>query len=194
MKITLKKIIYLIALVSVSFSAKAQYSAVPDTGRITIGLDGGLPDGPLGTEYKFVVGASLQADIPYSDKLYFTGNIGYDNFSPNNSSFGSNSEAIQGVVLANMQVAPVKVGIKYFLIRTFYVQAEIGEYFLLNKSAVYALNGNSLVYAPQFGILFKLKNKRYIDAGFRLERFQSFYGDGGYINFTGLRVAYGLNW
>jgi hypothetical protein len=191
---TLKKIIYLIALIGFSFSAKAQYSAVPDTTRVSIGLNGGTMDGPIGQQYKFNIGASLQVDVPYSEKLYFTGNAGYTNFSPNNSTFGNNPEAIQGVVLANMQVAPVKVGIKYFLIRTFYVQGEVGETLLLNKSAIYGLNSTAFTYAPQMGILFKLQHKSYIDAGVRLERFQSYYGDGSYNTFLGLRVAYAVNW
>jgi hypothetical protein len=192
MKITLQKLVYLLAFVTFTLAAKAQDSAVPDTLRLSIGIDGSYPQSSFANSYTFGVGGSLQLDLPITTKLYATANAGYSVFSPNNN--GSNPEAIVGVNLSAMSVAPVKIGLKYFLIRTFYLQAEGGETLLLNKSAVYGLNGNGLTYAGQMGILFKLnKNRRYIDGGIRYERQQSFYGDGHYNTFLGFRVAYAFN-
>jgi len=192
MKITLKKIIYLIAFLSFAIGAKAQNSAVPDTTRVSVGLDGGVPNGTFNDSYAYNIGASAQIDVPITEKLYFTGNIGFNLFSPN-TNIGENPQAIQGVKVANMEILPAKVGLKYFLIRTFYLQAEGGESLLLNKSAVYGLNSTGLTYAGQMGILFKMPNRRYIDVGFRYEGVQSFYGDGHYNNFIAARVAYAFN-
>ncbi|WP_183575955.1 hypothetical protein HDF18_18860 [Mucilaginibacter sp. X5P1] len=193
MKITLKKIIYLIAFIGFTLGAKAQNVAIPDTTRISLGIDGGFPNGNLSNAYNFGVGASFQIDVPLTEKLYFTGNIGYMSFFPNNNNIGSNPEAILNVKVANMNMVPVKVGLKYFLIRGFYVQAEAGESLLLNKSSIYALNTNAFTYAPQMGIVFKLHHHNYIDGGVRYERTQSFYGDGAYNNMFAVRVAYSLN-
>jgi len=192
MKITLKKIIYLIAFIGFTFSAKAQNTAVPDTARLTLGLDLGKPSGNLGNSYKFDLGASLQYELPLTEKFYFTANVGFDSYFPNNNVV-NNPIGLENVAPANMDLIPLRVGIKYFLIRTFYVQGEVGESYLLNKSAVYGLDSFGLTYSPQIGLLFKLHNRKYIDAGFRYEWQQSFYGDGGYNHMLALRVAYGLN-
>jgi hypothetical protein len=191
MKITFRKFFYLLAFISFTLGAKAQNTAVPDTTRISVGLDGSHPEGNFAGSYTFGIGASVQVDIPWTEKLYVTGSVGYMDYSPNSS--GSSPEEIINVKLSNLELAPIKVGLKYFLIRTFYVQGEVGETLLLNKSAVYGLNSFGLTYAPQMGILFKLKHKNYIDGGVRFERAQSFYGDGGYNNFWGVRVAYAFN-
>jgi len=92
-----------------------------------------------------------------------------------------------------MNLVPVKVGLKYFLIRGFYIQAEAGESLLLNKSAIYAINNYAFTYGPQMGIVFKLHHHNYIDGGVRYERSQSLYGDGKYNNMFAVRVAYSFN-
>ena len=76
MKITLKKIIYLIAFIGFTLSAKAQNVAIPDTTRISIGLDAGFPNGNYSNSYNIGAGVSAQIDIPLTEKLYFTGNVG----------------------------------------------------------------------------------------------------------------------
>jgi hypothetical protein len=192
MKITLQKLIYLIAFISFTLTAKAQYSPVPDTLRYSIGLDGGAPNGSLGDSYKFLAGVSLQADFPMTERIYITANLGYNMLAANTNS-PSNPQAIVGLVQPNLSYVPLKIGFKYLLIRSFYVQVEGGESLLLNKSAVYGLNSTGLVYAGQMGIIFRLKQKSYIDAGIRYEGTQSYYGDGGYNTFFGARVAYAFN-
>jgi hypothetical protein len=191
----MKKLFYLIAFLGITLSAKAQYSAVPDTARISIGVDGDYPTAAFSNAYSGGVGASAQVDVPITEKLYATANGGFDVFFPNNANITTNPEAIVGYSLPSMHLVPVKIGLKYFLIRTFYIQAEAGETFLLNKSVIgiNALNSTGFTYAAQMGILFKLKKKSYLDVGFKLQRVQSFYGDGSYNNFLGLRIAYAFN-
>jgi hypothetical protein len=89
-----------------------------------------------------------------------------------------------------MNVAPFKIGLKYYLIRTFYVQAEAGETILLNEAAVYGDYNSAFTYSPQMGILFKLKHRQYIDAGIRWQRTQSFFYSTSGNSIWGVRVAY----
>jgi hypothetical protein len=191
MEITFKKVLILLAFISFTLGAKAQYSAVPDTLRLSVGLDAATTSGNFGTEYKFGAGVSAQLDLPLTEKFYFTANAGYTNFFASNSS--TNPLYIQGVKSANMSVAPVKLGIKYFLIRTFYIQGEAGESFLLNQTALYAHYSADFTYAGQMGILFRRKQKSYIDAGIRYQNTQSFYGDGKFDKIWAARVAYAFN-
>ena len=188
MNITFKKLLVFIAFISFSYAAKAQYSAVSDTARLAIGPDVSDPTGNFGSSYKLGVGVSLQLDVPLSEKFYVTGSVGYTEFPAVNS--GNNANYILNVKAAAMDVAPLKLGLKFYLIRTFYIQAEAGYTFLTNESAIYALDQSAFTYAPQLGILFKLKHRQYIDAGFRWQRTQSFFGDGTYNSFYGFRVAY----
>ena len=192
MKITLRKTLYLIAFLGFTLGAKAQNVAIPDTARLTLGVDAGKPGGSFGNYYKVSAGVSLQGDFPITEKLYVTGSLGYASFFPNND-LTVNDRAIVEVKIANMNMSYLKAGLKYFLIRGFYVQGEIGENLLLNKSAIYALNSNSITFDPQMGIVFKLPNHKYIDAGLRYSFDQSFYGDGNYNHYFALRIAYGLN-
>jgi hypothetical protein len=191
MEITFKKGLVLLAFICFTLGAKAQYSAVPDTSRLSIGIDGAATSGGFKDQYKGGLGASLQYDLPITDKFYFTANAGYLNLFANNGS--SNPNYIIGVKSSNMSVAPVKVGIKYFLIRTFYIQGEVGEGFLLNKNAVYALNSTALTYDGQMGILFRHTKRSYIEAGIKYQLLQSYFGDGNYGIMWGARVAYAFN-
>jgi hypothetical protein len=150
----------------------------------------------LNNGYLFGLGASAQIDIPLSLKWYFTGNIGINTFFAQKSNT-ANPYGIENVKVPNLDVLPVKIGLKYFLIRTFYLQGEVGESLLLNKSAVYAYNNYALTFAPQMGLLFKLGNKKYLDVGFRYEWFQDVYNSSSSLNaynrFYALRFAYGFN-
>ena len=191
MNITFKKLIVFIAFISFSYVAKAQYSAVSDTARIAIGPDVSFPSGSFNSSYKLGLGAAIQLDVPLNEKFYITASAGYTSFDAINSS--SNANYILNVKAANMNVAPLKIGLKYYLIRTFYIQGEAGEAMLLNKAAVYGNYGSAFTYAPQMGILFQLKHRNYIDAGVRWQRTQSFFADGGYNTIWGARVAYAFS-
>ena len=191
MEITFKKSLVLLAFVCFTLGAKAQYSAVPDTSRLSIGIDGAITSGGFKDQYKAGVGASIQYDLPLSEHLYVTANAGYLNLFANNGS--SNPNYIVGVKSANMGVAPVKLGLKLFIIRTFYIQGEAGEAFLLNKNSVYAINSTAFTYDGQMGILFRRTKKSYIEAGIKYQLLQSYFGDGNYGVMWGARVAYAFN-
>lgn len=196
MRSTFTKFLYLFIFLGLSYCAKAQESAVPDTTRYSVGVDATFPTANLNNGYLLGTGVSAQIDIPITTKWYFTGNVGYNVFFPQKSQT-ANPYSIENVSQPDLSLVPVKIGFKYFLIRTFYLQAEAGESFVLNKDAVYAYQSNALTFAPQAGLLFKLHHKNYIDFGVRFQWFQDIYSNDesmkSYNRFWGFRFAYGFN-
>jgi len=165
--------------------AKAQEApaAAKQEFRLSVGPEIGLPIGSLKDSYNWNLGGSVQADIPVVQNLYVTVNAGYNNFFI--------KDEFKQVGGKNMQLIPVKAGLKYFPVgNIFYVQGEAGVSFLANKSDLQADKSTAFVYAPQIGALLKLAPKNYLDIGFRWESTSTFYDGGSYANFLGLRVAY----
>jgi len=191
MKITFIKLICLSLFISSSLSVSAQ--ALPDTMRIAIGLDGGYPTGSIQGRYNAILGASLRVDIPFSKKSYITGGIGYNNYFLGKDAT-TTQQAILNVPVQMLRTMPIKIGYKYFLFPRFYVQGEVGETVLLNKAEVYATNSATFTYAPQFGIIFRLKKpNNYIDTGLRYEGASSFYNDQDKYNFWAVHLSYAFN-
>lgn len=184
-----------LAFAAFTFSAKAQTTSPSTTStttasgvRFSIGVDAGIPTGKLSDSYSWNLGGSVQADIPVAKQLFVTVNAGYNNI------FGKKNIDGSGVDITNIQLLPVKAGLKFFPVSNFYVQGEAGAAFVLNKSDINANNSAAFVYAPQIGYQFQLSGKNYIDAGVRYEastKLNSNYDDSK-VNFFGLRVAYGF--
>jgi len=187
MKTTLNTLICLSIFVSLSLSAAAQ--AVPDTARIAVGLDAGYPAGSISSRYTASLGGSIRFDYPIAKKSYLTLSVGYNNFFLANGAT-TTQQAILNVPVPTLQTMPIKVGYKYFLIKTFYVQAELGSTLILNKAAEYATKSSAFTYSPQIGMLFNLKNHNFIDAGLRYEGVSSFYNDNDKYNFWAVHISY----
>jgi len=149
--------------------------------RYSVGVEGGLTSGSLNTNYNWSLGGSLQADIPLiSSNLYATVNAGYTTiFADKNLSPKPK----------DINLIPVKAGLKYFLIKDIYIQGEAGVSFILNKDEIGYNNAASFLYAPQVGVLFPIGKNR-IDAGVRYESNTKFTANGSSGNIFGLRVAY----
>jgi len=192
MKSTLKISTLILAFAAFTFSAKAQTTSPTTTTsngvRFSIGVDAGVPTGKLSDNYKWNLGGSLQADIPVANQLFVTVNAGYDNI------FGKKNIDGTGIDATNIQLLPVKAGLKFFPVANFYIQGEAGVAFLLNKSDVNDNKSAAFVYAPQVGYQFQLGGKSYIDAGVRYEASTKFDSniDDSKVSFFGLRVAYGF--
>ena len=183
----------LAALASLVFLAyagktKAQDAPNPKTAskqefRLSVGPDAGLPVGDFKDAYNWMIGGSVQADIPVIQSLYVTVNAGYNNFFI--------KDELKQAGGKNMQLIPVKAGLKYFPVGDiFYIQGQAGVSFLANKSDLQADKSAAFVYAPQIGALVRLAPKNYLDIGVRWEGTSSFYDGGSSANFLGLRVAY----
>ncbi|RKR81401.1 hypothetical protein BDD43_1547 [Mucilaginibacter gracilis] len=188
MKTTFKISALALAFAALSFGAKAQTTSTATTTtnsgiRLSIGVDAGVPVGNFSDAYNWNLGGSVQADIPVVKQLFVTVNAGYDNF------FG---KTVSGVSATNIQLIPVKAGLKYFLIDNLYIQGEAGASFLTNKSDFRGANSTLFTYAPQVGIQFPVSGKSFIDAGVRFEGNSALVDNGNKLNFIGLRLAYGF--
>jgi hypothetical protein len=151
--------------------------------RLSVGPDVSLPIGSLGDHYDWSIGGSVQAEYPIlKDQLYVTLNAGYNNFFAKD-----NTSAVE---TSDLQMIPVKAGLKYFPIHNFYIQGEAGASFLTNKSDIGATKSTTFVYAPQIGYMIPIGGNNAIDAGVRFEGNTKFIENGSSNNFLGLRVAY----
>lgn len=185
-----------LAFAAFAFTANAQTSTPASTSssdgvKFSIGVDAGIPTGNFSNAYNWNLGGSVQADIPVVAKqLYVTVNAGYDNF------FGKKNLVADGITYdqTNLQLLPVKAGLKYFPVGGFYIQGEAGAAFALNKSDLGFDKSAAFIWAPQVGYQFNLGGNNYIDAGVRYQGSTDFVSNNSnsQVNFVGLRVAYGF--
>jgi hypothetical protein len=200
MKNTFKISALVLAFAGFALGAKAQTTTPTTTTstttnngiRYSIGVDAGIPLGDFKDSHKWNLGGSVQADIPViSNQLFVTVNAGYNNV------FGKKDQTNalgQRFDVPNLQLLPVKAGLKYFFIPNVYVQGEAGAAFLLNKSDVGANKSTAFVYAPQVGVQFPVSGSSFIDAGIRYEATTKYTTgvDESKVSFLGIRVAYGF--
>lgn len=150
--------------------------------RYAIGAETGLAVNYLAKKHQMLAGVSLQADFPILDQeLYTTLNTGYNHafVRPDYSH-----------LVEDMNVIPLKVGLKYFYRKFLYAQSEVGVSFLLNKTNCVEGKNRAYVLAPQIGILLPALGRNFIDIGMRFESTGKFYVCDKQNNFVGLRVAW----
>ncbi|MFD2143956.1 hypothetical protein [Mucilaginibacter antarcticus] len=193
MKNTIKITTLVVALAAFTLGAKAQTnptSTKTSNGiRYSIGVDAGVPTGKLADNAKWNLGGSVQADIPVANQVFVTLNAGYNNIFAKDITVGTT--VIKGT---DVQILPVKAGIKYFPVDNFYIQGQAGAAFLLNKKDIGANNAVVFAYAPQIGYQFPVCGTNFIDAGVRYEgttKLNSAISDSK-LSFVALRVAYGF--
>ncbi|MDB4902543.1 MAG: hypothetical protein JWQ63_1824 [Mucilaginibacter sp.] len=193
MKSTLKISALVLAFAGFALGAKAQTTSTTTSKSTTsngvilsVGVDAGIPTGNLNNGYNWNIGGSVQADIPVVNQLFVTVNAGYNSIQGKSNAFGT------GLTATNIQLLPVKAGLKFFPVNNFYVQGEAGAAFALNKSSVGFNNAAAFIYAPQIGYQFPLGGKSFLDAGVRYEGSSKFTSgnDNSQVNFVALRVAY----
>jgi hypothetical protein len=184
-----------------AISAKAQTTSPASTTsssdgvKFSIGVDAGLPTGDFSNVYKWNIGGSVQADIPVVAKqLYVTVNAGYDNFFGKNISVVNPGGGEGTFAEPNIQLLPVKAGLKFFPVGGFYIQGDAGAAFALNKSDVGFDKSAAFIWAPQVGYQFNVGGNSFIDAGVRYQGSTDFVSNdnSSQIHFVGLRVAYGF--
>ncbi len=193
-----------LAFAASAFTATAQTTSPvsatssSDGVKFSIGVDAGLPTGNFSNYYNWNLGGSVQADIPViSKQLYVTVNAGYDNFFGKKNIPAITSPAVSGETpfdQPNIQLLPVKAGLKFFPAGGFYIQGEAGAAFVLNKSDVGFDKSAAFIWAPQVGYQFNIGGNNYIDAGVRYQGSTDFVSgnSNSRVNFAGLRVAYGF--
>jgi hypothetical protein len=188
MKTTFKISALALAFAAVSFGANAQTktsTTTTDGIKLSIGVDAGIPVGNFNDFYNWNLGGSVQAEFPIVKQLAVTVNAGYNNLF--GKAIGSTSANY-----TNIQLIPVKAGLKYFPIENFYIQGEAGAAFVANKNTLGVSKTALFAYAPQVGVQFPVSGKSFIDAGVRFEANSPLVTNGDNLNFIGLRLAYGF--
>jgi len=174
----------LLLLAASSFSAMAQDKKEEKPAvktRLSGGLEAGLPLGDLSKSHDYTLGAALQVEVPVSsDKLYVTGNAGYAHF-------------VGKSAVPDLNVVPVKAGLRVYPSDKFYLGADAGASFLVNKEIANGDKSAAFVYAPNAGYVFNLGGKSHLDTGVRFESTSKFHDAGKALNVLALRVAYAFN-
>src|SRR5690606_23946744 len=126
------------------FNLNAQTSEPPRF-NISFGPEIGLPVGDLSDLYDWSSGGSVEAGYFFNDRLGLTFNTGVYNLFADDSGYILDDKKYT----KDLQILPVKLGLKYFLIGGLFVQGEAGASFLLNKSDAGYDNSTAFTYAPQ---------------------------------------------
>jgi hypothetical protein len=193
MKSLMKTVPLLAAIMGLTLTVRAQTtktsSTSPDGIIFSIGADGGITTGSFRDSHKSMIGGSIEADIPVADHFYFTANTGYNQFFGVDNVFGT------GIKAPDINIIPVKAGLKYFPITLLYLQLEAGAAFVTNKSTLGFERTGVFIYAPQVGTQIPLGGKSYLDAGVRWEGCTNFTENDGSSrgHFFALRVAYAFS-
>jgi hypothetical protein len=195
MKNTIRIAALAITFAGFALGAKAQTTTTPASSSTTssnnvifsVGVEPGIPIGKLHDDYKFSIGGSLQADIPVIPNFLFaTVNAGYTSINGRNNVDGTGYDA------TNIQLLPVKAGLKVFPVKYFYLQGEAGAAFALNKSDLGFDKTAAFLYSPQIGIELPTIGKSYFDAGVFYQGTTKFNSaiENSKVNYVGLRLAY----
>jgi hypothetical protein len=193
MKNLIKMVPLLAAIMGGTLAVQAQTTttvATSPSGIIfSIGADGGITTGSLRDSHKSMVGGSIEADFPVADQFYFTANTGYNQFFGVDNVFGT------GIQAPDINIIPVKLGLKYFPVSALYLQLEAGAAFITNKSTLGFERTGTFIYAPQVGTQILLGGKNYLDAGVRWEGCTNFTenDDNSRGHFFALRLAYAFS-
>jgi hypothetical protein len=150
MKNSIKTATLLLTLLAISLGVRAQSTSGTTANGIiySAGVESGISAGNFNTAYRWNVGGSLQADIPVASQFYANINAGYLNFSGKNNIEGT------GISAPNIRLLPAVAGLKYFPISIFYVQADAGAAFILNKGDLGYTKTVAFLYAPGVGARF----------------------------------------
>ncbi|RFM27629.1 hypothetical protein [Deminuibacter soli] len=161
MKKLMRSAVLAVVVLATALTANAQKS---DPWRLGIGVDGGLG---LKTPTPFVLGGDvrLQKGIVHGLSGIFT--TGYTHF------FEKDNQASAGFI-------PVKAGLKYFPVSNFYVSAEAGAGFGVDKGL-----GTSFVWSPAIGYTFA----KHWDVSVKYEDYTKYTE----TKQLALRIAYGFS-
>ncbi len=178
-------------LLFVSLTAKAQ----SDKPAISIGPEVGLP---FNTEHNYIktrdvyqpgVGASIKLELPVSSGLKFTATAGYLNYASNEHLLYATTLYYPPMggssTLPAYEFIPLKVGLRYYYAKSFYLDADAGEAFKAGGNAK-----NSFIYAAAFGALIPFSKHHGLDLN---ARYENGYKSKNYdyaMQQLGIRLAY----
>jgi hypothetical protein len=146
--------------------------------RFGIGLDGLVPVGNLTNTANFGLGVTPRLQYGIADNVALTFTSGIYHFFPKDIYLQNGSESYK--YQNDLDLIPVKAGIKAFVLSKLYIGAEAGIGFQVDNG------GGDSKFMASGGIGYALKNW---DIGVRYENFSA----NGYKNgIIGLRLAYGF--
>ncbi|HLW31554.1 MAG TPA: outer membrane beta-barrel protein [Aequorivita sp.] len=173
------------------FNVQAQTQAQisePSRFNLSVGPEIGLPVGDLSDRYEWSLGGSVELEYLFDNGLGITLNTGVYNLFADDGGYKLDGKKYTD----DLQVLPVKLGLKYFVIGGLYIQGEAGASFLLNKEDGGYDKSTAFTYAPQVGYRFDMGNNQFIDAGVKWMGSTKFNDNGSSNNMLGLRLAYGF--
>lgn len=125
--------------------------------QITIGLapEINFPTGNASNRSGIGGGGSLKMEMDVAEKYAVTASGGYTLFL---------GKRYFGTRIQNMEAIPLKLGVKYYTTPEFYLEAEAGAAFHLDKAG-----HTSFVWSPGFGTYLKTSANHKISFGLRYE-------------------------
>jgi hypothetical protein len=162
----MKKVLF--TLMVLSGFAMSSFAQSNDGGKVSIGIEAGLPVGDASNGYNFVIGGSLKYEQPIADALAFTLTAGYSSFQ---------GKTVAGFKVPAAGFVPVKAGLKVGFSDAFYGEAQLGAAFSTQSGG-----GTAFAYSP--GIGYKLSSN--VDLGVRYEA----WSHNGTLSQVAARLAY----
>nr|WP_294942121.1 hypothetical protein [uncultured Mucilaginibacter sp.] len=146
--------------------------------RFGIGLDGLLPVGNLSNTTNFGLGVTPRLQYGIANNVALTFTSGIYHFFPKDLYFQNGTQSIK--YQTDLDLIPVKLGIKAFITSNIYIGAEAGIGFQVDNG------GGDSKFLASGGIGYASKKW---DIG---ARYESFAGNGYRNGIIGLRIAYGF--
>lgn len=168
----MKRIYLFAALLLASINMVSAQKKNDDGLRFSVGAELQFPTGSFSDTHSFGIGATAQVEYPIAENLNITGTGGIIFY--NGKSVGN------GFKYEGINIIPLRVGAKYFLVDGFYAAGQVGVGFISGG------NGTAFAYSPQFGYEFKTKSDKALDASVKYEGFSK----SGTLSQFGFRLAY----
>jgi hypothetical protein len=163
------------------FTSKVQFSMGGDIGIVT---------GSLANTHIAIFGGSVQVGLPFSKRLYFTIDGGYNYFLGKQQSPAQppNYPASNYIGVKSVQA---KLGLKYYLSPMWFAQGEAGAAFFSGTPRTSYEPGTAFIYSPQIGMELPVGSHRFIAS----LRYQSTFPKGNSavkVSFLGLHAGFGF--
>jgi len=137
--------------------------------KINIGAEAGLPVGDVSSVYSFIIGGSVNAEIPTANHTFLTLSAGYNSWLVKND--------LKEIIGSSEGFVPLKAGIKYYPDENFFLEGQAGIVFSTETDG-----GHAFVFSPGIGYTFSGG----FEAGLRYEG----WSNGGTTGQLGLRVGF----
>jgi hypothetical protein len=155
------------------FAVTAFTCFAQEDGRMSIGVDPGIPVGAAADNFTFVFGGSLKVENPIGDENLLTISIGYFSLSAKSMLVGANIRPPATIY------TPLKIGIKHKVAGPLFIEAQTGAAFEARGRRT-----TRFIYAP--GLVFNINR---FDLGVRYE---GWLGNGGTISQVAMRLGFRL--